>query len=93
VGTKIAKPAAGYACCPDHSLKRDILSLLPEGLGITLTESCAMQPDASVCGFVVFHPEAGYPPIHHISPSQYQQYAAARGFSEAEARIFLSHLL
>ena len=93
VGVKIAKPAAGYACCPDHSLKRDILSLLPEGLGITLTESCAMRPDASVCGFVVFHPEAGYPPIHHISPSQYQQYAAARGFSEAEARIFLSHLL
>ncbi len=93
IGTPIAKPAAGYSCCPDHSLKRDILALLPQGLGITLTESCAMQPDASICGFVVFHPEAGYPPIRHISEQQYHQYAQARGFTEQQARAFLSHLL
>ena len=71
----------------------DILALLPAGLGISLTESCAMQPDASICGFVVLHPQGGYPDIHHISPIQFEQYAKARGFSPKEARTFLSHLL
>ena len=92
-GIRIAKPAAGYASCPDHSLKRDILGMLPEGLDITLTESCAMIPDASICGFIVLHPEAGYPEIRHIGREQYELYTAARGFSPDEARTFLSHLL
>ena len=92
-GAKVAKPAAGYASCPDHSLKRDILGLLPEGLDITLTESCAMIPDAAICGFVVLHPEAGYPEIRHIGEKQYELYKSARGFSPDEARAFLSHLL
>ena len=92
-GVRVAKPAAGYASCPDHSLKRDILKMLPEGLGITLTESCAMIPDAAICGFVVLHPEAGYPEIRHIGESQYELYASARGFSPDDARAFLSHLL
>ena len=92
-GVHVVKPAAGYASCPDHSLKRDILRLLPEGLGITLTESCAMQPDAAICGFIILHPEAGYPEIRHIGPKQYELYTSARGFSPEEARAFLSHLL
>ena len=92
-GVRVTKPAAGYASCPDHSLKRDILRLLPEGLDITLTESCAMQPDAAICGFVVLHPEAGYPEIRHIGQKQYELYTEARGFSPEEARAFLSHLL
>lgn len=92
-GVHIAKPAAGYASCPDHSLKRDILGMLPEGLEITLTESCAMIPDATICGFILLHPEAGYPEIRHIGPKQYELYTAARGFSPDEARAFLSHLL
>jgi len=92
-GVKVAKPAAGYASCPDHSLKRDILSMLPAGLEITLTESCAMIPDAAICGFILLHPEAGYPEIRHIRPGQYELYATARGFSPEEAQAFLSHLL
>jgi 5-methyltetrahydrofolate--homocysteine methyltransferase len=92
-GVRVTKPAAGYASCPDHSLKRDILGLLPEGLDITLTESCAMRPDAAICGFVVLHPEAGYPEIRHIGQKQYELYTHARGFSPEEARAFLSHLL
>ena len=92
-GVRVAKPAAGYASCPDHSLKRDILGMLPEGLDITLTESCAMIPDAAICGFVVLHPEAGYPEIRHIGREQYERYKSARGFSPDEARAFLSHLL
>ena len=92
-GVRVAKPAAGYASCPDHSLKRDILGMLPEGLDITLTESCAMIPDAAICGFVILHPEAGYPEIRHIGREQYERYKSARGFSPDEARAFLSHLL
>ena len=94
-GVKVAKPAAGYASFPDHSAKRDILSLLPEAgtLGITLTETCAMRPAASICGLILVHPEASYPDIRHISQEQYDRYAAARGFSSEEARLFLSHLL
>ncbi|MBR1872690.1 MAG: methionine synthase [Bacteroidales bacterium] len=90
---KPLKPAAGYAACPDHSVKRDILALLPSGLDITLTSTCAMIPDASICGFIVLHPDAEYPSIRHISRSQYDSYAAARGFSPQEAKTYLSHLL
>lgn len=59
---KIIKPAIGYSSCPDHSMKKDILELLPgaEKLGISLTESYAMIPEASVCGFIINHPSARY---------------------------------
>ena len=94
-GVKVAKPAAGYASFPDHSVKRDILRLLPEAgsLGITLTETCAMRPAASICGLMIVHPGAGYPDIRHISQAQFDRYVAARGFSPDEARLYLSHLL
>ena len=92
---KIVKPAAGYASCPDHSLKRDILALLPgaEQLDIRLTESCAMIPDASICGLVFAHPQATYPEIRHLSPAAVEAYAALRGFSPEEKRRFLGTLL
>ena len=92
---KVVKPAAGYASCPDHTLKKDILALLPDGakLGIELTESYAMIPDASICGFVFFHPEATYPGIRHISKEQFDDYVARRGMSEKNARQFLGYLL
>ena len=67
--------------------------MLPARLEITLTESCAMIPDAAICGFIVLHPEAGYPEIRHIGRDQYELYKSARGFSPDEARAFLSHLL
>jgi 5-methyltetrahydrofolate--homocysteine methyltransferase len=91
---KIVKPAAGYASCPDHSLKRDILALLPDGdqLDIRLTESCAMIPDASICGLVFAHPSASYPEIRRLPAEALDAYAAARGFSPEDARLFLSHL-
>ena len=92
---KIVKPAAGYASCPDHSLKRDILALLPGAgqLDIRLTESCAMIPDASICGFVFAHPSATYPEIRHLSPAAVDAYAALRGFSPEEKKRFLGTLL
>ena len=92
---KIVKPAAGYASCPDHSLKRDILALLPDGdqLDIRLTESCAMIPDASICGLVFAHPAASYPEIRRLPAEALDAYAAARGFSPEDAKRYLSHLL
>ena len=92
---RIVKPAAGYASCPDHSLKRNILALLPgsDTLGIRLTESCAMIPDASICGFVFAHPSAAYPEIRRLSPAAIDAYATLRGFSPEEKRLFLGHLL
>ena len=92
---KIVKPAAGYASCPDHTLKKDILDLLPGGelLEIKLTDSYAMIPDASICGFIFAHPQACYPEIRRISKEQYEAYAQKRGMDALTARQFLSHLL
>ena len=92
---KIIKPAAGYASCPDHTLKRDILRLIPDSdrLGITLTESCGMLPDASICGMIFIHPEATYPEIRRIGRHQYDDYAARRGMTAGDAYRFLGHLL
>ncbi len=92
---KIIKPAIGYAACPDHSLKKDVLSLLPENerLGITLTDSCAMIPDASICGFILAHRNASYPEVRKVTREQYDRYASLRGFDEETARKFLGHLL
>lgn len=92
---KIIKPAAGYSSCPDHTLKRDILRLLPESerLGITLLESCAMIPDASICGLIFIHPEATYPEIRRVSQKAIDEYARRRGMSDSEKARFLGHLL
>lgn len=94
-GAKIIKPAAGYSSCPDHTLKRDVLRLLPdsERLGITLLESCAMIPDASICGLIFIHPEATYPEIRRVSQKAIDEYARRRGMSDSEKARFLGHLL
>lgn len=94
-GAKVIKPAAGYSSCPDHTLKRDILRLLPESerLGITLLDSCAMIPDASICGLIFIHPEATYPEIRRVSQKAIDEYARRRGMSDSEKARFLRHLL
>lgn len=94
-GAKVIKPAAGYSSCPDHTLKRDILRLLPESerLGITLLDSCAMIPDASICGLIFIHPEATYPEIRRVSQNAIDEYARRRGMSDSEKARFLGHLL
>lgn len=91
-GFRLIRPGIGYACCPDHSLKRDVLAALP-GTGITLTDSCAMIPEASICGLVIAHPEAAYNNVRRVEPKVLEEYARRRGFSEEERRLFLDHLL
>lgn len=92
---KIIKPAAGYASCPDHTLKQDILGLLPSAarLEIKLTESFAMMPESCICGTIFMHPDAKYPDIRRISQQQYDDYSLRRGMDELTARRFLGHLL
>ena len=92
---RIVKPAAGYASCPDHSLKRDILRLLPgsDKLGISLTESCAMVPEASICGLIFVHPEACYPEIRGLQKKTAEDYARRRKMSESEMKLFLGSLI
>jgi 5-methyltetrahydrofolate--homocysteine methyltransferase len=91
-GIRLIRPGVGYACCPDHSLKRDILAALPH-TGITLTSSCAMIPEASICGFVIAHREAAYHDIRRVSAEDLAAYAAKRGFDDEERKLFLNHLL
>ena len=92
---KLIKPAAGYSSCPDHTLKGDIMEILSGEycLDIKLTESFAMVPEASICGFIFMHPEAKYHEIRKISKEQYEDYARRRGMDENTARRFLGHLL
>lgn len=90
-GIRLIRPGIGYACCPDHSLKRDILSVLPD-TGIRLTDSCAMVPEASICGLVIAHRDAAYHDIRHVTAKDLAEYATKRGFDDEERRLFLNHL-
>jgi 5-methyltetrahydrofolate--homocysteine methyltransferase len=92
--TKVIKPAAGYSSCPDHTLKGDIIDMLSGkySLGIKLTESYAMIPEASICGFIFMHPQAKYPEIRKISKAEVEAYAQRRGMNHKTADRFLSHL-
>ena len=89
---KLILPGIGYACCPDHSLKREVLQRLDPGLGITLSESCAMLPVESICGFIIAARDARYPDIRRIAPASLADYARKRGFTPEEQSLFLGHL-
>ena len=85
------RPAPGYPACPDHSVKPLLFELLgaPAATGITLTESFAMLPTASVSGFYFAHPEAEYFGVARIGADQVADYAARRGVSVAQAETWL----
>ena len=75
------RPAPGYPACPDHSEKGTLFQLLevPERAGITLTESFAMYPAASVSGWYFWRPEARYFGVGTILPDQVADYAIRKG--------------
>jgi 5-methyltetrahydrofolate--homocysteine methyltransferase len=77
------RPAPGYPACPDHSAKRDMFALLQcEDIGMSLTESLAMSPAASVSGFFIGHPDSSYFNVGRIGEDQLQDMAARRGVDE-----------
>ncbi len=77
------RPAAGYPASPDHTEKRTLFALLePEkNAGVTLTESFAMHPGASVSGLYFAHPESRYFAVGKIERDQVRDYAARKGES------------
>ena len=84
------RPAIGYPACPDHTEKRTLFALLDAGrVGITLTESFAMLPAASVSGLFLGHPEARYFNVGKIGEDQLVAYAARKGIDVEEARRWL----
>ena len=84
------RPAPGYPACPDHSAKGPLFALLrAEEVGITVTESFAMLPAASVSGFYLSHPEAHYFAVGKIAADQLADFARRRGVDPADARRWL----
>ncbi len=88
------RPAMGYPACPDHSLKRELFELLDaERIGISLTETCAMDPPASVCGVYLAHPEAHYFHLGRIDRAQVEDYASRRRMPVSEVERWLAECL
>ena len=86
------RPAPGYPACPDHTEKYKLFDLLQAGknAGIQLTESLAMYPAASVCGWYFSHPDSKYFGIGKIQEDQVIDYARRKGMSKDEATKWLS---
>jgi 5-methyltetrahydrofolate--homocysteine methyltransferase len=84
------RPAFGYPACPDHSEKVTLFRLLDApAVGITLTESFAMLPPASVSGLYLSHPEAKYFNIGRIGRDQVEDYARRKSVSVEQAARWL----
>jgi 5-methyltetrahydrofolate--homocysteine methyltransferase len=88
------RPAPGYPACPDHTVKRDLFRTLGcDEIGMTLTESLAMLPAASVAGFYLAHPEAKYFNVGRIGPDQLKSWAERNASSVDAAERALAPLL
>jgi 5-methyltetrahydrofolate--homocysteine methyltransferase len=86
------RPAPGYPACPDHTEKRILFDLLrvEESAGITLTESFAMLPAASVSGYYFSHPQSQYFGVGKIERDQVEDYARRKGMDVAAVERWLS---
>ena len=86
------RPAPGYPACPDHTEKATLWELLDveQAAGITLTESMAMWPGASVSGWYFSHPQSQYFVVGRIGRDQVEAYAERKGWSMTEAERWLS---
>ena len=86
------RPAPGYAACPEHTEKQLIWDLLDaeKHTGMTLTESYAMWPGASVSGWYFSHPEARYFAVAKIQPDQLESYAERKGWDRQTAEKWLA---
>jgi 5-methyltetrahydrofolate--homocysteine methyltransferase len=86
------RPAPGYPACPDHTEKRTIFALLDaeRNAGMTLTESCAMLPAASVSGYYFWRPEARYFGVGKIGKDQVETYAARKGMPVEDIERWLA---
>jgi 5-methyltetrahydrofolate--homocysteine methyltransferase len=86
------RPASGYPACPDHTEKPILWELLEveKHTGMTLTESYAMWPAASVSGLYFAHPDARYFGLGPIGRDQLEDIAARKGLSVDEMARWLA---
>jgi 5-methyltetrahydrofolate--homocysteine methyltransferase len=86
------RPAPGYPACPDHSEKRTLFDILDAEThtGISLTESCAMFPAASVSGYYLAHPDSRYFAAGRIERDQAEDYARRKGVPLEEVERWLA---
>ena len=86
------RPAFGYPSCPDHSEKRMLFDLLQaeQRTGITLTESFAMWPAASVSGLYFAHPDVRYFAVDRITRDQVENYAKRKGMPVEQVERWLA---
>ena len=88
------RPAPGYPACPAHEVKQDLLRVIgSEDIGMTLTESMAMNPASSVSGFYMAHPDAQYFNVGKMSSDQVEDLAQRRGQSVEDVRRQLASLI
>ena len=85
------RPAPGYPACPDHTEKYKLFDLLnaTENTGITLTESLAMFPASSVCGWYFSHPQSQYYGVGKIQQDQFEDYTKRKQMSKDEMERWL----
>jgi 5-methyltetrahydrofolate--homocysteine methyltransferase len=89
------RPAPGYPACPDHTEKYKLFELLggEEATGIHLTESLAMYPASSVCGWYFANPESKYFGVGKIEKDQLVDYAKRKNMSIEDATKWLRPIL
>jgi 5-methyltetrahydrofolate--homocysteine methyltransferase len=89
------RPAPGYPACPDHTEKYKLFDLLQvtQNIGIELTESLAMYPASSVCGWYFAHPLSQYYGVGKIQQDQFEDYAKRKGMTKEVAEKWLSPVL
>lgn len=89
------RPAPGYPACPDHTEKITLFELLDATrlTGVSLTESLAMLPTASVSGWYFANPQAAYFGLGKITDEQVQDVAKRKGKSVEEMRKWLGSVI
>ena len=84
------RPAPGYTACPDHTEKQKIFNLLNASeIGVNLTESMAMYPNATVSGYYFSHPESKYFSVGKIQDDQIADYANRKKITIKEVEKWL----
>ena len=89
------RPAPGYPACPDHTEKETLFNVLKatSAAGITLTESMAMLPAASVSGWYFAHPQSKYFGLGKIAKDQVENYSLRKAQTTQTVERWLSPIL
>ena len=85
------RPAPGYPACPDHTVKAEMFKVMQAAeIGMSLTESYAMNPAAAVSGYYFAHSEAKYFSVDKIGEDQLTDLAQRRKMNKEELARWLA---